>query len=132
MSIMHHGSSATIRSDGHLCAAKRIETHPFPGFPTDMQPQMTAALCFAKGTSIVIENLFENRFKIHAAADKDGSGYYGKRQRCSDKGKGRFARSGHDGRRFTGAAPPLSSLLWERRETAGSAGFRISTGDIIK
>lgn len=40
-----------------------IKTLPYPGFPTDMQPQVTVALALAKGTSIVTESIFENRFK---------------------------------------------------------------------
>ncbi len=40
-----------------------IKTLPYPGFPTDMQPQMTAVLALARGTSIVTETIFENRFK---------------------------------------------------------------------
>ncbi|MEG2869973.1 MAG: UDP-N-acetylglucosamine 1-carboxyvinyltransferase [Clostridium sp.] len=40
-----------------------IKTLPYPGFPTDMQPQMTVALALATGTSIVTESIFENRFK---------------------------------------------------------------------
>ena len=36
---------------------------PYPGFPTDMQPQITVALGLSKGTSIVTESIFENRFK---------------------------------------------------------------------
>lgn len=40
-----------------------INTLPYPGFPTDMQPQMTVTLALAKGTSIVTESIFENRFK---------------------------------------------------------------------
>lgn len=49
-------------------AAKRlghtqIKTFPYPGFPTDMQPQITALLSMGMGTSIVTENIFENRFK---------------------------------------------------------------------
>lgn len=40
-----------------------IKTLPYPGFPTDMQPQMTAVLALAHGTSIVTETIFENRFK---------------------------------------------------------------------
>jgi len=40
-----------------------IETAPYPGFPTDMQAQMCAAACVADGTSIIIENVFDNRFK---------------------------------------------------------------------
>lgn len=40
-----------------------IKTLPYPGFPTDMQPQMTVTLALAEGTSIVTESIFENRFK---------------------------------------------------------------------
>ncbi|MDF2952255.1 MAG: UDP-N-acetylglucosamine 1-carboxyvinyltransferase, partial [Anaerocolumna sp.] len=40
-----------------------IKTLPYPGFPTDMQPQMTALLVMSQGTSIVTESIFENRFK---------------------------------------------------------------------
>lgn len=40
----------------------RISTQPFPGFPTDMQAQMMAMACLAQGTSVIVENVFENRF----------------------------------------------------------------------
>ncbi|MCG9968076.1 UDP-N-acetylglucosamine 1-carboxyvinyltransferase [Pelotomaculum terephthalicicum JT] len=40
-----------------------IKTMPYPGFPTDMQPQMMALLSLAKGTSVITETIFENRFK---------------------------------------------------------------------
>ena len=40
-----------------------IKTLPYPGFPTDMQPQMATALAISQGTSIVSESIFENRFK---------------------------------------------------------------------
>ena len=40
-----------------------IKTLPYPGFPTDMQPQITVTLALAEGTSIVTESIFENRFK---------------------------------------------------------------------
>ena len=41
----------------------QVKTLPYPGFPTDMQPQMAVALALAEGTSIVTESIFENRFK---------------------------------------------------------------------
>lgn len=41
----------------------QVKTLPYPGFPTDMQPQITVALALSKGTSIVTESIFENRFK---------------------------------------------------------------------
>ncbi len=40
-----------------------IKTLPYPGFPTDMQPQMATALALATGTSMVVESIFENRFR---------------------------------------------------------------------
>ncbi len=40
-----------------------IKTMPYPGFPTDMQSIFSTALTTAKGTSIIVENLFENRYK---------------------------------------------------------------------
>lgn len=43
-----------------------IKTMPYPGFPTDMQAQMMSLLCSIKGTSVITETIFENRF-MHAA-----------------------------------------------------------------
>lgn len=40
-----------------------VKTLPYPGFPTDMQPQIATLLALSKGTSIVTESIFENRFK---------------------------------------------------------------------
>ena len=45
--------------------AVNVKTEPFPGFPTDLQAQMMAMLCFAEGTSVLEETIFENRF-MHA------------------------------------------------------------------
>jgi len=42
--------------------AVNIKTHPFPGFPTDMQAQFMAMMAVAEGASIISENVFENRF----------------------------------------------------------------------
>ena len=41
----------------------RVKTLPYPGFPTDMQPQLAAVLCLAEGTSVVTEGVWENRFR---------------------------------------------------------------------
>ncbi|MDD2972898.1 MAG: UDP-N-acetylglucosamine 1-carboxyvinyltransferase [Lachnospiraceae bacterium] len=41
----------------------QVKTLPYPGFPTDMQPQIAVALALSEGTSIVTESIFENRFK---------------------------------------------------------------------
>ena len=52
------------RKNGDIQAVN-VVTEPFPGFPTDLQAQMMALLCTAKGTSVLEERIFENRF-MHA------------------------------------------------------------------
>jgi len=46
--------------------AQDIRTSPYPGFPTDMQAQFMALMCLARGTSVINETIFENRF-MHVA-----------------------------------------------------------------
>lgn len=50
-----------------------IRTMPYPGFPTDMQAIFAATLCVASGTSIITENIFENRYKYTAELRKMGA-----------------------------------------------------------
>lgn len=50
-----------IGGDGYVGTS--IKTHPHPGFPTDMQPQMSALLTCASGTSMITESIFDNRFR---------------------------------------------------------------------
>ncbi len=62
-----------IISSNRLNAVKRIETMPYPAFPTDMQSQMAALLCTCKGTSVIVENVFENRFMQLGELSKMGA-----------------------------------------------------------
>lgn len=50
-----------------------IYTRPFPGFPTDMQSQIMACLCTAKGISHITETVFEDRFKTAGELTKMGA-----------------------------------------------------------
>ncbi|HHU48914.1 MAG TPA: UDP-N-acetylglucosamine 1-carboxyvinyltransferase [Clostridiales bacterium] len=52
-----------IKAPPRLWAIENTKTHPYPGFPTDMQALLMSALTVSKGTSIITENIFENRFK---------------------------------------------------------------------
>lgn len=52
-----------LKSNGKLVGTE-IKTMPYPGFPTDLQPLFTTLLTTCKGTSIVTENIFENRYKF--------------------------------------------------------------------
>ncbi|AGI68474.1 UDP-N-acetylglucosamine 1-carboxyvinyltransferase MurA [Octadecabacter antarcticus 307] len=54
-----------VKLNGDRPRAVNVKTEPFPGFPTDLQAQMMAMLCFADGTSVLEEKIFENRF-MHA------------------------------------------------------------------
>lgn len=53
-----------IRAPQKILPVDIIKTQVYPGFPTDSQSVIMAALCSADGTSVIVENLFENRFKI--------------------------------------------------------------------
>ncbi|MBP3729787.1 MAG: UDP-N-acetylglucosamine 1-carboxyvinyltransferase [Lachnospiraceae bacterium] len=50
-----------------------VKTQPYPGFPTDMQPQMGVALCLAEGVGTITESIFENRFKYVEELNKMGA-----------------------------------------------------------
>ena len=61
-----------------VCAKNRlnhthVKTLPYPGFPTDMQPQITTLLAMSNGTSVVTESIFENRFKFTDELAKMGA-----------------------------------------------------------
>lgn len=62
LKIKKYDSSLHVLSDGNLERAD-VTSQAYPGFPTDMQPQITAVLTFAKGTSIVTEGIWDNRFQ---------------------------------------------------------------------
>jgi len=57
------GSSMTAVVEGDVRGVE-ISTLPYPGFPTDLQPQMLSLLATARGTSFVTENIFDNRFMV--------------------------------------------------------------------
>ncbi|MCI8577429.1 MAG: UDP-N-acetylglucosamine 1-carboxyvinyltransferase [Lachnospiraceae bacterium] len=67
--LMEIGCEITEGDDEVRVVAKNnqrptnIKTLPYPGFPTDMQPQMAVTLALADGTSMITESIFENRFK---------------------------------------------------------------------
>jgi len=72
------GEAVLVKRDSTIRRAN-IKTMPYPGFPTDMQPQIATALCLAQGTSIITESVWDNRYryldelkKIGASAQVDG------------------------------------------------------------
>ena len=60
--VEEDGDSMIVRRNGPLHRAN-IKTMPYPGFPTDMQPQIAAVLCLAEGTSVLTEGVWANRYR---------------------------------------------------------------------
>ena len=60
--VEEEGDSLIVRRHGPL-QRTNIKTMPYPGFPTDMQPQIAAVLCLASGTSVLTEGVWGNRYR---------------------------------------------------------------------
>jgi UDP-N-acetylglucosamine 1-carboxyvinyltransferase len=58
--------SVTVSCSGRNWSGVTLKTLPYPGFPTDVQPQIMAALCMAEGTSVIHESVFESRY-VHVS-----------------------------------------------------------------
>lgn len=77
--LQESGCKIDVESDTvYLEATKRlkavnIRTMPYPGFPTDMQAIISAVMCVSSGTSIVVENIFENRYKYMQELQRMGA-----------------------------------------------------------
>ena len=70
--VIEYDDSVRVMSDKRL-KSTNIKTLPYPGFPTDLQPQMAVTLALSNGTSIVTESIFENRFKYVAELTRMGA-----------------------------------------------------------
>jgi UDP-N-acetylglucosamine 1-carboxyvinyltransferase len=73
VAVEEDGLAIAARHTGRLLPVD-ISTLPFPGFPTDLQAQVMALLSLAEGTSIVTENVFENRFVVVDELNRLGAG----------------------------------------------------------
>lgn len=60
--VEEEDDAVVVRRTGPLNRTN-IKTMPYPGFPTDMQPQMAVALCMAQGTSLLAEGVWDNRYR---------------------------------------------------------------------
>lgn len=60
--VTDQGDAVLVESQGRLKKAK-VKTMPYPGFPTDMQPQIAVCMALAEGTSVVTEGVWDNRFR---------------------------------------------------------------------
>ncbi len=60
--VEEEDEAVIVSREGDLRPIK-LKTHPYPGFPTDMQPQIAVLLCLAQGISVLSEGVYENRFR---------------------------------------------------------------------
>lgn len=71
--IVYDNSNIKTSKNNKIKSVDLIRTMPYPGFPTDVQSIITPLLCIADGTSIITENLFENRFKHTVELNRMGA-----------------------------------------------------------
>ena len=71
--VEEYDDSIRVRGIDGVYNTTNIKTMPHPGFPTDLQPVMGVLLCFAKGTSIITEGIWDNRFKYCDELNKMGA-----------------------------------------------------------
>ena len=67
------GGALNLTAPCRLSAVKHIRTMPYPGFPTDAQPVVMSMAAVGKGTSIFVENIFENRYKHSSELQRLGA-----------------------------------------------------------
>ncbi len=71
--VYAYSDTMHLTSKKPLRAVKSIKTMPYPGFPTDAQAIVAAPLCIAQGTSVITENIFENRFSYTGELSRMGA-----------------------------------------------------------
>ena len=72
VTVVDGEDSGVVRSNRRLRPVS-VKTLPYPGFPTDMQPQISTALCLADGVSTITEGIYDNRYKYTLELHKMGA-----------------------------------------------------------
>ena len=70
---IYNNNHVFLKAKKELVAVKKIKTMPHPGFPTDLQPIVMALSCIAKGKTVFVETIFENRFRHVCELKKFGA-----------------------------------------------------------
>ncbi len=80
--IQRGANEISLYAPERLRSVRSVRTAPYPGFPTDAQPPITALLCTARGVSVIMETVFESRFRYAGELTRFGA---------SIRSDGRFA-----------------------------------------
>ena len=70
--VTEFDDSIRVEADRRL-RRSNVKTMPYPGFPTDMQPQIAVCMALAEGTSLVTEGIYDNRFRYTAELNRMGA-----------------------------------------------------------
>ncbi len=73
VNVEEFDDSVLVDATGAKLKATGIKTQPYPGFPTDMHPQMTVLLCISQGSGFVLEGVYETRFRYVEELEKMGA-----------------------------------------------------------
>lgn len=70
--VTEYDDSIRVQGTGHL-RRSNVKTLPYPGFPTDMQPQIAVCMCLANGVSIITESIYDTRFRYCTELNRMGA-----------------------------------------------------------
>lgn len=115
--IEERKNSLFLKAPKTIQPVKRIYTQPYPGFPTDMQPQFMSLLTLAKGTSIIVETVFESRFKHISDLCRMGADIETESQMAVIKGVKKLHGTHLTGRDLRGGAALVIAGLAAQGET---------------
>ena len=133
--IIEGEDSVVVKSSGKLRRVN-VKTMPYPGFPTDMQPQVATALCLANGTSVITEGIYDNRFKYTNELRKMGAQIQVDGRTAVIEGVERLtarrwppATCARARRWSSPASAPRARPMW-RTSTTSSAGYENFVGKL--
>jgi UDP-N-acetylglucosamine 1-carboxyvinyltransferase len=106
-----------VRAKKRLKAIGKIETQPYPGFPTDLQAQVVALEAYCNGCSVMIENLFESRFKYVSELIKTGADITVKDRVAVVRGKRFLSGANMEARDLRGGAALVLGALGAKGES---------------
>ena len=117
-----------VTAQGRYPSYKFVETLPFPYFPTDLQPQLMVLETLSKGTSVIKENLFENRFKYTRQLQKAGADITVKGSVAVVKGRGGLQAADMTAEDLRGGAALVIAALGAPGESSVSGVEHIDRG----
>ncbi|MBQ8429207.1 MAG: UDP-N-acetylglucosamine 1-carboxyvinyltransferase [Clostridia bacterium] len=117
-----------LQSSGELKSVSLVETTPFPGFPTDLQAQYAALCCTTKGTSLVVENLFETRYRYAAELKRMGADITVRDRTAVIRGVEKLHGAGVTASDLRGGAALVVAALKAEGQSSVSELFHIDRG----